>query len=340
LSRSIHPSLVVMTTVLKHKIGPVGYGLMGLTRPIDPPSQKQSFAAMNAALECGCNYWNGGEFYGTSERNSLHLLNEYFTEYPEKASQVLLTIKGGRTPGKFEFDGTAKGVRRSVDECLRVLNGKKTLDIFECARVDPNTPIEETIGVLAELVKEGKIGGIGLSEVKAETIRRAAKVHPIAQVEVELSLWSPNVLYSGVADACAELGIPLMGYAPLSRGGLSGSLPTSTEELPAHLKIFPRFQGNALKANLRLTEEVGKLAKKKGCSNPQLAISWVRGLSQSNGRGVIIPVPGAEREEWVRENVQEIALTEEDINELIEIALRMPIAGERYGGEVEKLNDG
>ena len=329
-----------MTTILNHKVGPVGYGLMGLTRPVDPPSQEQSFAAMNAALECGCNYWNGGEFYGTPERNTLHLLNEYFTKYPEKASQVLLTIKGGRTPGKFEFDGTAKGVRRSVDECLRVLDGKKTLDIFECARVDPNTPIEETIRVLAELVREGKIRGIGLSEVKAETIRRAAKAHPIAHVEVELSLWSTNTLHNGVADVCAELGIPLMGYAPLSRGGLSGSLPKSTEELPPHLKIFPRFQGDALKTNLRLTEEVSKIAKKKGCLNPQLAISWVRGLSQSDGRGVIIPIPGAEREEWVRENVQNINLTEEDIKDLTEIARRMPIAGERYGGEVEKLNDG
>ena len=329
-----------MTTILNHKIGPVGFGLMGLTRPIDPPPKDQSFAAMNAALASGANYWNGGEFYGTPDSNTLHLLNEYFTKYPEKASQILLVIKGGRTPGTLDFDGTEVGVRRSVEECLRVLDGKKSLDIFECARVDPKTPIEETIGILAKFVQEGKIKGIGLSEVKAETIRRAAKVHPIAQVEVELSLWSTDILRNGVATTCAELGIPLMGYAPLSRGGLTGTLPTKASELPAHLKIFPRFQDDVLQANLRLTDEVTKLAKKKGCTNPQIAIGWVRALSQRNGLGIIIPIPGAEREEWVVDNCKEVKLSEEEMQELDKIIQSIPIAGQRYGGEIEKLNEG
>lgn len=235
-----------MPTLLKRQIGPVGFGLMGLTRPVDPPLQEQSFCAMNAAFESGANYWNGGEFYGTPERNTLHLLNEYFTKYPEKASQVVLCIKGNRTPGTLDFDGSEKGVRRSVDECLRVLDSKKSLDIFECARVDPRTPIEETMGVLAQYVREGKIKGIGLSEVGEETIRRAAKVHPIAQVEVELSLWTPNVLHNGVAKTCAELGIPLMAYAPLSRGGLTNQV-SEASELPAHLKIFPASRASRLR---------------------------------------------------------------------------------------------
>ena len=230
-----------MTTILNHEIGPVGYGLMGLTRPIDAPSQSQSFAAMNAALSAGANYWNGGDFYGTPERNSLHLLNEYFTKYPEKASRVLLAVKGARTPGTVDFDGSEKSVRRSVDECLRVLAGKKALDIFECARVDLRTPVEDTIGVLATLVQEGKIRGIGLSEVRAETIRRAVKVHPIAQVEVELSLWSTDILHNGVAETCAELSIPIIAYAPLSRGGLTTILPTKTSELPGASEDFPEI---------------------------------------------------------------------------------------------------
>ena len=275
-----------MPAILDHQIGATGYGLMGLTRPTDPLPNEQKFAAMNAALRCGANYWNGGEFYGTPEYNCLHLLHDYFTKYPEKASQVLLTIKGGRTPGTLDFDGREQSVRRSVDECLRVLDGKKSLDIFECARVDPRIPVEETIRVLAQYVKEGKLKGIGLSEVGAETIRRASKVQHIAHVEVELSLWTTNILHNGVAQTCAELGIPIIAYAPLSRGGLTKSVAEKeSNELPEHLKIFPRFQGDVLKANLKLTEEVNDLAKKKGCSTPQVALAWVRSLSGRNGPG-------------------------------------------------------
>lgn len=330
-----------MTTVLDFEIGPVGFGLMGLTRPVDPIPQEQAFSAMDAALKYGSNYWNGGEFYGSPERNSLHLLNEYFSRSPEKSSQVLLAIKGGRTPGTLDFDGSEKGVMRSVNECLRVLDGKKALDIFECARVDPNTPIEETIAVLAKCVEEGKIKGIGLSEVKAETIRRAAKVHPIAQVEVELSLWTTDILRNGVARTCAELGIPIMAYAPLSRGGLTKEVSEkSADELPPHLKIFPRFQGKMLDANKRLTREVDKMAARKGCTTPQIAISWIRSLSGRNGLGTIIPLPGAEREEWIRDNTTQVDLTLQELEELDDIVRKVPIEGMRYGGPIERLNEG
>ncbi len=329
-----------MTTLLDHHIGPVGYGLMGLTRPVDPCPQKQCFAAMNMALECGSNYWNGGEFYGTPERNTMHLLNEYFTKYPEKASQIILCIKGGRTPGSLEFDGREASIRRSVDEVLRVLDGKKSLDIFECARVPPNVPVEETIETLVNCVREGKFKGIGLSEVNADTIRRAAKVHPIAQVEVELSLWTTNILRNGVAQTCAELGIPIIAYAPLSRGALTNSVARKkADELPVHLKAFPRFQEANLQRNLALTAEVEKIANKKGCSTPQVALAWVRQQSGRNGQGLILPIPGAEREEWVMENTKAITLTEEEMQELDDIVNRHHIEGMRYGGEIEKLNE-
>lgn len=313
---------------------------MGLTRPDFPISREDAFAAMNAAMDNGANYWNGGEFYGTPDHNTLHLLNEYFKQYPEKASKIVLAIKGARVPGTLTFDGSEKGVRRSVDECVRVLDGTKTLDIFECARVDAKTPIEETIRALAQLVKEGKIKGIGLSEVKEETIRRAAKVHPIAQVEVELSLWSPDILYNGVVRACAELGIPIIAYAPLSRGGLTTELPEKEEDLPPHLRRYPRFQGDALQANRQLTKEVQELAFKKGCTVPQIAIGWVRAQSERNGNGVIVPIPGAEKPQWVAENCKEIKLTEEDLQRLDDILKRIPIKGGRYGEAESKLSEG
>lgn len=329
-----------MATLVGQKVNPVGFGLMGLTRPDAPISQEECFAAMDAAFEQGANYWNGGEFYGTPEHNSLHLLNEYFTKHPERASKIVLAIKGARVPGQLAFDGSEKGVRRSVEECLRVLDGKKALDIFECARVDPDTPIEETIRALGLLVEEGKIKGIGLSEVKEETIRRAAQVHPIAQVEVELSLWTPDILYNGVTKTCAELGIPIISYAPLSRGGLTTQLLGDSKDLPAHLSRYPRFQGDALEANRQLTQEVHHMAETMGYTVPQIAIAWVRAQSGRNGNGIIIPIPGAEKPQWVAENCADVKLTEEDLRKLDQIFKRIPIKGGRYGEAEARLSDG
>jgi len=173
---------------------------------------------MRTALSHGANLWNGGELYGSPERNSLHLLNEYFTSYPDDADKIVLSIKGGLKAGAMAPDGSEENVRRSIDECLRVLDGKKFLDIFECARVDPNTPVETTVAAIAEYVKAGKVGGVGLSEVSAQTIRRAAKVTKIAAVEVEFSLWATDILENGIAETCAELEIPIVAYSPLGRG--------------------------------------------------------------------------------------------------------------------------
>ena len=138
-----------------------------------PRPEEEYFETLNKTLELGANFWNGGEFYGTPDYNSLHLLNKYFTKYPENADKVVLSIKGGMKVGEIAPDGSEENIRRSVDNTLRLLDGKKKVDIFECARQDPNYPIEHTVNILAECVKEGKIGGIGLSEVDAETIRRA-----------------------------------------------------------------------------------------------------------------------------------------------------------------------
>ena len=175
---------------------------------------------MRASLDQDANFWNGGEIYGTSEYNSLHLLHDYFCQYPSDAKKVVLSIKGGLAVGEMRPDGSERNVRRSIDECLKVLDGKKKLDIFECARVDPKTPIEVTIGAMVPYIQQGKLGGISLSECSADSIRRAAKVHKISAVEIEFSLWSTEILDNGVAKACAELDIPIVCYSPLGRGFL------------------------------------------------------------------------------------------------------------------------
>lgn len=173
---------------------------------------------MRASLAAGAIFWNGGEFYGPVNRNSNHLLNEYFTEYPDDADKVVLSIKGGLDVNEFRPNGSPENIKRSIDACLKVLDGKKFIDLFEPARVDPNTPIEVTVAAIDEYVKAGKIGGISLSEVSAESIRKAAKVATISAVEVEFSLFSTDILSNGIAQACAELEIPVVAYSPISRG--------------------------------------------------------------------------------------------------------------------------
>ncbi|KAL2430674.1 Pyridoxal reductase [Exophiala dermatitidis] len=333
------------TTILSKPVGPIGYGLLGLTWRPDPQPANESFKAMSTALAQGANFWNGGEIYGTPERNSCHLLNEYFTQNPQDADKVVLSIKGGCLPGTIIPDGSAKNVRRSVEECLRVLDGKKSIDIFECARLDPKTPLEVTIGALAELVKEGKIGGIGLSEVKASTIEKAHAIHPIAAVEVEVSLWTPDILSNGVAVTCAKLGIPIVAYSPLSRGALTGTIRRNADIPEGDFRRFlPRFQDDVLEYNTRIVDELQRLADKRGVTRAQIAIAWVRSLSgrtitTEDGEkvtlGEIIPIPGASKPERIVENCKavEIELSDEEMDEIAEILKKNPVKGERYTAE-------
>lgn len=295
---------------------------------------------MRASLSTGANCWNGSNFYGTPERHSLHLLNEYFTEYPDDAKKVVLSIKSGFVSGEMRMDGSEENLRRNLDECLRILDGTKTIDIFELARVDPNTPIEETVRTLAKFVKEGKVKGIGLSETRAETIRRAHKVHPIAAVEVELSLWATDILKNGIAATCAELGIPIVAYSPLMRGALTGQVKTNADIPEGDVrKLLPKFQDDVLAANMKVTYEVERLAEKKGVTRAQIAIGWVRTLSGRNGMPVIIPIPGASTEERVRENGKEVDLTEEEMKEIEKILEENEITGARYPGSIAAMSE-
>lgn len=166
---------------------------------------------MRAALETGCNFWNAGEFYGTPDHNSLTLLAAYFKQYPEDADRVVLSVKGAFDLQTMQPDGSPENIKRSMDNILKYLDGTKTVDIFECARVDPNIPLEVTLKYLEqEYVNKGIIRGIGLSEVGEASLRRAASITKIVSAEVELSLWSSHVLENGVAAACGELNIALI----------------------------------------------------------------------------------------------------------------------------------
>ncbi|KAK4111921.1 Aldo/keto reductase [Canariomyces notabilis] len=300
----------------------IGSGARGLTRPWALTDYSAAAKIMKNALDHGANFWNGSLHYGPPHANSLQLLKYYFDNHPEDADKVVLSIKGAYDPKTHTPDGSPEGIRASVGEALKVLNGVKNIDIFECARVDPNVPIETSVRALAELVKEGKIGGIGLSEVSANTIRRAHAVHPIAAVEVELSLFTTDPLTNGVADTCHELGIPLIAYSPISRGWLTGGFH-KPEDIPANdmRRILPRFQPGVFEKNFKLVEAVERIAKRRGTTVAQLAIAWV--LRQG-----AIPIPGS---------TKDVPLTEQDLQEIQKLLDALPIAGERYGGQHEKL---
>lgn len=328
-------------TIAGEKVGSTGFGLMGLTWRQNPPHQQQSFEAMKTALDMGANFWNGGELYGTPERNSLHLLREYFEKYPEDAKKVVISIKGGLEKGGMKPDGRPENVRRSIDECLTQLAGTKKLDLFECARVDPQTPIEVTIRTAEEYVKAGKLGGISLSECSADTIRRASKVAKISAVEVEYSLWATEIQDNGVLKACGELGIPIVAYSPLGRGFLTGQVK-SRADLPEddHRRHYPRFSEKNFPKNLKLLTQLERLANSKGCTPGQVGVAWVKAQSERDGNPVIIPIPGASSADRVKENTTDVELSAYDLKEIDSILASCEIHGERYGGPVNALNFG
>jgi pyridoxine 4-dehydrogenase len=269
---------------------------------------------------------------------------------------VVLSVKGAFDASTMTPDGTPEAIKRSLDNCIKDLQGLKKIDIFECARVDPKVPLETSLKYLeTNYVKTGLIGGIGMSEVKAETLRKAAKITTIASVEVELSLWSTDVLENGVAAACAELNIPLVAYvtahtqphhaitdrvsllilipsySPIGKGMLTGQIK-SLDDLPPNdmRRHYPRFQPDTFPVNLQLVDELQRLAKDKGCTPAQLAINWVKSLSGRKGMPEIIPIPGATTDARVRENAEDHPLTEDELGSIDAILAKFPVVGGRY----------
>ncbi|KAL2823788.1 NADP-dependent oxidoreductase domain-containing protein [Aspergillus cavernicola] len=319
------------TIVLDKPVGPIGYGLMGFCRPWAPTEYSVAVKVMKTALEQGATFWNGGLHYGTPNANSLHLLKYYFTQHPEDIAKITLSIKGGYNMATQTPDGTPEGIRASVEAALSILDGVKKIDIFECARVDPAVPIETTIETLAALVKEGKIGGIGVSEASAATLRRAHAVHPIAAAEIELSLFTSDPLSNGVLDTCHELGIPLIAYSPLGRGFLTGQFRKYEDLAEKDFRRYlPRFQPDAFDNNIKLVEAVDVIATRKSVTVAQVAIAWVRAQGA-------IPIPGATTEKRVLENYHDVTLSVGELEEIQRVLDTLPVQGERYGGQHETL---
>ncbi|KAH6619616.1 NADP-dependent oxidoreductase domain-containing protein [Chaetomium sp. MPI-SDFR-AT-0129] len=321
-------------TIQGKQVGNIGFGLMGLKFPPGRITEEQAFATIKAALDAGCNYMNAGEFYGTPTDNTLTLLNNYYARYPEDIDKILLNVKGCVFEN-FRPDCSPSAIRTSISNSVRLIGGggegKVRINQFEPARKDPLLEIEPIVEALKGYVEDGSIGGIALSEVSAATIRRAAKLVRVEAVEVEISLWSTEPLENGVAEACAELDIPILAYSPLGRGMLTGQIK-SFSDLPENdfRRLLPRFQPDVFEGNLGLVREVEKLAARKGCTPGQIAIGWVLAVAKRPGMPKIIPIPGASTPERVRENAVEIELEEADLVELERIRKEFAPKGERY----------
>ncbi|KHO00106.1 Aldo/keto reductase [Metarhizium album ARSEF 1941] len=321
-----------MPQVIGKEVGPIGYGLMGFTWRPEPTPTDQAIEALKAALESGLTLWNGAEFYGTPDCNSMTLMRAYFTKYPEDADKVTLVVKGGMDLATHRLDGSPEGTRRSLDNIIKQLGGTKKLDGFAPSRRDHNTPLEVTYGVIQkEYIDTGKLGAVYLSECRAETVHEAAKLARIGAAEVELSMFSPDILTNGVAKACAQHDIPILAYSPMGRGILTGRFKTVADvQDRGVISSFPRFQPGAFEHNLQLVDQVEGIAKAKGCTPGQLAIAWVRKHSNRPGLPTIIPIPGATAASRVRENAKLVDITEEEFATMSNLVENFETAGKRY----------
>ncbi len=309
------------------EVSAIGLGCMGMSAFYGATDEAEAERTIKRALELGCNFLDTSDLYGPHTNEEL-VGRAIAGRRPEVFLATKFGIRiepgeGGGPPVR-SIDGSADYVRKACEGSLRRLKVEQ-IDLYYQHRVDPSTPIEETVGAMAELVEQGKVTHLGLSEASAETIRRAHAVHPITAVQSEYSLWTRDV-EPEILPTLNELGIALVAYSPLGRGFLSGRF-SSPDELDENdfRRYGPRFTGENLQENLKLAERVRELATEKGVTPGQLALAWVLHRGEH-----VVPIPGTKRVGYLEENLAaaEVELSEEEVERIAEAV--PAAAGERY----------